>query len=118
MWLWCDCGAPHSWICLIGPNWATRTATTWTFSGADDGIRTRDPHLGRVILFVHRVRPSPLACESVHPVSIESAQIPACCRAVYYEPTMNDWLFTAPLSGLNEGASRLPIIERLGLHRR
>jgi hypothetical protein len=28
-----------------------RTATTWTFLGADDGIRTRDPHLGKVMLY-------------------------------------------------------------------
>ena len=46
---------------------------TWTFSGADDGIRTRDPHLGKVILFVHAVLASLLGCRSVYPVSIESA---------------------------------------------
>jgi hypothetical protein len=26
-------------------------ALTWGFSGADDGIRTRDPHLGKVVLY-------------------------------------------------------------------
>jgi len=29
----------------IGPAY---TALTWHFPGADDGIRTRDPHLGKV----------------------------------------------------------------------
>jgi hypothetical protein len=56
------------------------------FLGADDGIRTRDPHLGKVILFVQGVHPSPMDCVSVQPVSTESASDPACCRAVYYEP--------------------------------
>jgi hypothetical protein len=27
----------------------TEKLSTWTFSGADDGIRTRDPHLGKVM---------------------------------------------------------------------
>ncbi len=27
------------------------TTLTWTFFGADDGIRTRDPHLGKVMLY-------------------------------------------------------------------
>ncbi len=26
-------------------------ALTWGFFGADDGIRTRDPHLGKVVLY-------------------------------------------------------------------
>jgi hypothetical protein len=26
-------------------------ALTWGFSGADDGTRTRDPHLGKVVLY-------------------------------------------------------------------
>jgi hypothetical protein len=29
----------------------TYNATTWGFFGADDGIRTRDPHLGKVMLY-------------------------------------------------------------------
>ena len=40
------------------------------YFGAEDGIRTRDPHLGKVIVFVHGVHPSPLGCDTVHPVSI------------------------------------------------
>jgi hypothetical protein len=32
---------------------------TCTFIGADDGIRTRDPHLGKVMESVHRVRCAP-----------------------------------------------------------
>jgi hypothetical protein len=30
-------------------------------SGADDGIRTRDPHLGKVMVFVRLVSPGPLS---------------------------------------------------------
>ncbi len=42
--------------------------------GAEDGIRTRDPHLGKkkVAEPVHRVLSSPLACRRVHPVSTQS----------------------------------------------
>ena len=32
---------------------------SWTFFGADDGIRTRDPHLGKVRQFVRAVSASP-----------------------------------------------------------
>src|SRR5271165_3393830 len=42
--------------------------------GADDGIRTRDPHLGKVLGMVQPVRPSPLECGSVHPVSTQSTE--------------------------------------------
>jgi hypothetical protein len=31
-----------------GPTLAPRTALTWYFSRADDGIRTRDPNLGKL----------------------------------------------------------------------
>ena len=34
-----------------GPFSAPRKPVTWTFSGADDGIRTRDPNLGKVVLY-------------------------------------------------------------------
>jgi hypothetical protein len=51
----------------------------------DDGIRTRDPHLDKVIVFVHGVQPSLLDCDSVQPVSSESARDPPCCRPVYFE---------------------------------
>ena len=47
----CKCGAQRSETRLEGPILTPRTATTWTFSGADDGIRTRDPHLGKVMLY-------------------------------------------------------------------
>jgi hypothetical protein len=40
--------------------------------GAEDGIRTRDPHLGKVAVFVHGVLSSPLACCYVRPVSTQS----------------------------------------------
>jgi hypothetical protein len=52
--VWCGCGAHHPWTRHEGPISASRTAMTWTFFGANDGgaadgIRTRDPHLGKVI---------------------------------------------------------------------
>ena len=47
--MWCKCGARRPWTRHEGPISAPRTAVTWTFFGADDGIRTRDPHLGKVI---------------------------------------------------------------------
>jgi len=46
----------------------------WDFFGADDGIRTRDPNLGKVLTWVFVVFPSQLTCGSVHPVSTESAE--------------------------------------------
>ena len=53
-------------------------------SRAEDGIRTRDPHLGKVFEFVHGVQASPLSWPPVHGTSTESARIRPCCRAVYY----------------------------------
>src|ERR1700683_3118144 len=41
---------------------------------AEDGIRTRDPHLGKVWVFVHPVVASPMASDSVHPFSSPSTQ--------------------------------------------
>jgi hypothetical protein len=45
------------------------SGSTWGFDGAEDGIRTRDAHLGKVMDLVHRVPGQSLACSSVHPVS-------------------------------------------------
>ena len=53
--------------------------------GAEDGIRTRDPHLGKVFEFVHGVLASPLNWPPVCGTSSESARIQPCCRAIYYE---------------------------------
>ena len=52
---------------------------------AEDGIRTRDPHLGKIVEVVHADRTSPLNWPSVCGSSTESARVQACCRAVYYE---------------------------------
>jgi len=49
--MWCKCGARRSQTRHKGPISTPCTAATWTFSGADDGIRTRDPHLGKVMLY-------------------------------------------------------------------
>ena len=53
--------------------------------GAEDGIRTRDPHLGKVFEFVHGVLVTPPSWPPVYGRSTESARIRPCCRAVYYE---------------------------------
>ena len=55
--------------------------------GAEDGIRTRDPHLGKVLELVLLVCSSLVKCVSVHPVSTTSSQIYRCSRAVYYPLT-------------------------------
>ena len=47
----CGCGASYPQAGHEGPISAPRNALTWSFSGADDGIRTRDPHLGKVMLY-------------------------------------------------------------------
>jgi hypothetical protein len=49
--MWCKCGSHRSAAPYIGPIWALRSALTSDFLGADDGIRTRDPHLGKVMLY-------------------------------------------------------------------
>ena len=54
-------------------------------NGAEDGIRTRDPHLGKVVPFVQGVHATALSCPAVYGMSTESARIKPCCRAVYYE---------------------------------
>jgi hypothetical protein len=41
-------GNSHRWS--FGPG-AKKPQHGWGFSGADDGIRTRDPHLGKVMLY-------------------------------------------------------------------
>jgi hypothetical protein len=43
------------------------------FLGAEDGIRTRDPHLGKVFEFVHGVLASPLSWSPVHGLSMDCA---------------------------------------------
>jgi hypothetical protein len=49
--MWCKCGAGRPLMRWEETTSTHRTATTWAFSGADDGIRTRDPHLGKVMLY-------------------------------------------------------------------
>ena len=54
------------------------------YDGAEDGIRTRDPHLGKVIEFVYGVLGCPLSWRPVYGPSTESTRTQPCCRAVYY----------------------------------
>ena len=49
--MWCKCGALSPWTRHEGPFLAPHKPVTWDFSGADDGIRTRDPNLGKVVLY-------------------------------------------------------------------
>jgi len=51
---------------------ALGTAATWNLSGADDGIRTRDPHLGK--------KEAQLRSRAVDPARgiLGSARTPAC----------------------------------------
>src|SRR6185437_13571769 len=51
--------------------------------GAEDGIRTRDPHLGKVFEFVYGVQASPLSWRPVHGTSTKSAPTQPRCRAIY-----------------------------------
>jgi hypothetical protein len=64
-------------------------------SRAEDGIRTRDPHLGKVFEFVHGVMASPPTWPPVYGTSTESARIRPCCRAVYYGIDPSDWVLRA-----------------------
>jgi hypothetical protein len=51
---------------------------------ADDGIRTRDPHLGKVLIGLQGTSGRTLTCGSVHPVVRRIARFPIRCRAVYH----------------------------------
>ena len=72
--MWCKCGARRPWTRHEEPISAPRTSVTWTFFGADDGIRTRDPHLGKVLESVHPVLLRP----STWTPSVSSSR--KCCR--------------------------------------
>src|SRR5581483_3521789 len=64
------------------------------FSGADDGIRTRDPNLGNDATAVHRVPPSALTCTCVRaPVS----RVPANTRLSLRGSTHNHSVVIATL---------------------
>jgi len=58
-----------------------KKALTWR-TGAEDGIRTHDPHLGKVVTFISVVSPLPVVLSRpasfhlVHPLR-------RCSRAVY-----------------------------------
>jgi hypothetical protein len=54
--MWCKCGALAPSTSRWAPISAPHSALTCHFFGADDGIRTRDPHLGNVF------RPTLLTC--------------------------------------------------------
>jgi hypothetical protein len=71
-----------------GPHRAAKSRRASSFSAstrAEDGIRTRDPHLGNVFEFVQDVQASPPSWPPVYGTSAESGRTKPCCRAVYYE---------------------------------
>jgi len=53
--------------------------------GTDDGIRTRDPHLGKAARAVRLVLLSPVTWPFVRPVVRPDRRNPPCSRTVYYE---------------------------------
>ena len=80
-----------------------KSPLTW-YDGAEDGIRTRDPHLGKVRVFVRLGPASPLKCGSVHPVSTSVHPVRPCSRALYYRPRA-----TVRLRGYNVIRSQLTL---------
>jgi hypothetical protein len=60
-----------------------KTGPDLRFRGADDGIRTRDPHLGKAAERVYVVTPRAMTCGSVRPVVRRDAVFPPCRRALY-----------------------------------
>jgi hypothetical protein len=52
--------APHMQEGRLAP------ALTWGFSGADDGIRTRDPHLGNRMAYVSYISTSLTSASELH----------------------------------------------------
>jgi hypothetical protein len=79
---------------------------TW-YDGAQDGIRTRDPHLGKVVVFVRFGLLDPLTCGSVHPVSSPSNQFAAVVERSTIQPQSG----VEPRSGLSAEAMMLPLCE-------
>jgi hypothetical protein len=53
--------------------------------GADDGIRTRDPHLGKVALRVSLGAQRVVICASVRQPVRQSRRFLPCRRALYYD---------------------------------
>ena len=74
---WADIGSTMS--CQIALRCLARSQR------AEDGIRTRDPHLGKVFEFVYGVTASPVSWSPVYGLSTECTRIRPCCRSVYYE---------------------------------
>ena len=62
------------------------------YDGAEDGIRTRDPHLGKVVFFVAMVGRTSLSCCSVQPVSTWSTESVALVERSTNGPDLNEAL--------------------------
>ena len=60
-------GNPMGMMGKLQPTDGDRTNTGLDFNGADDGIRTRDPHLGKETHLLRRDRSTPL--RSLSPIS-------------------------------------------------
>jgi len=55
---WADHGQPRE---IGDPIGSPKCLSSWSFFGADDGIRTRDPHLGKVLESVRSVLCGPVS---------------------------------------------------------
>ena len=66
-------------------NQRPRKAADLQFCGADDGIRTRDPHLGNVPVSVHSVTARTFTCRSVRTNIHRAVFRPCSSGALYYE---------------------------------
>src|ERR1700693_4411589 len=84
--------------------------SAWQF-GAEDGIRTRDPHLGKVMDLVQLVPCSPPTCGSVGPVST-----PSNASAAVVERSTTLGVSRARMAGGHQYGK--PRIRRLGLQQR
>jgi hypothetical protein len=74
----------------IGDRWPGGSVI---YEGAEDGIRTRDPHLGKVVVFFLVGPASPQTCSSVHPGSRPSAQSVGLVEQSYYCLKLGVWPF-------------------------
>ena len=77
--------------------------------GADDGIRTRDPNLGKAKQGVRLTAPRALTCASVQPVVRQDGGFPPCGRP-RYTTTSNDTVRSAILARIRRLSSVLGLV--------
>src|ERR1700722_17699633 len=81
--------------------------------GAEDGIRTREPHLGKVRVFVRLGLAGPLKCGSVHPVSSPSmTSAPVVERSTRAPLARGGFSVLYGIGGGSLGGARVPQMAR------